>query len=154
MGTDTYPKVMFGPLTPRMIDMPSDRPRNHTVLCGARLAKFSKKGEFLNAFGFISGIKVTCCVSDAKTSFDVKYDVEYEDKTQDSLMPLEVLRKRKTGQMLMCCTETAVTHVFLVCHLDSQKVCFFLVFITNTHLFKLRKMRHNWWRSWSRSLDI
>lgn len=78
---------------PRLLDLPNDRPKNHTVLCGAKVAKVCEKGEYLNCSGQISSARVICDISDTSAKYYVEYGVKYNDGSSDRLTPLQVLRK-------------------------------------------------------------
>ena len=93
MSSLSVHKVMMGPLVPRTMDLPCDRPRNHTVLCSAKIAKVTEDAEFDNKIGHILRVNGSFRVSDTASTFKIEYEIFYEEQDQEKLTPLQVYRK-------------------------------------------------------------
>ena len=79
-----------------LLDMPSDRARNHASLVGADVAKVSSDGEFVASvpIGHVARAEVTTYVQPEESSFfRVQYEIYFDRCHLQMMSPIELFRK-------------------------------------------------------------
>ena len=71
----------------------SDLPKNHKVLCGARIAAVSQSGTYSGFCGHVAGVDYNFSYAEEKESFSVKYDIRFENGERQWVGPLKLFRK-------------------------------------------------------------
>lgn len=77
----------------RTMDGPCDRPRNHAMMCGARVAAVDIYGDFSGRFGVVARASISVSVTSNVSSFDTYYEILMDDGERVYWEPLKTFRK-------------------------------------------------------------
>jgi hypothetical protein len=84
---------------------PSDYPRNHLVLVGARVGELSPFGEFTGNVGVVLAATTVISVNKSGFTENVTYEIEFENGRQVLWQPLQLFRK----SVVLACSLHAFT---------------------------------------------
>lgn len=98
-------------VTENLMDGPCDRPRNHTILCGARVCEATAFGESSGRLGTVIEVSVHMALNPNKSTSRVTYEVLLDDGEPRFWQPLQLYRESRlsnAGIFLLSCSNLAV----------------------------------------------